>query len=436
MAELLFLWMRGVRPAEVRPQSLARLLSEASGDEDVEALRLSLLRLLPPRGGVRLSFQMAAPFWRLSSASPAGALECGGALPCFLRVALPQGYPIVPPTSHHGSVEVLSPGALGREAARVLSRAAQEKVSEVCHATPAGGAAEHLVALVEWLENTELLEFAANSCQLVAPSGTPSCQVRAFVRFHHVQSIMKLSYLRLWAEDLGIAAVLAAGQPGMLLAEGPRGAIQAYLHRATKILHWGPTPARLVASAVVEEGGGAALRPGLVEASEDFPAVVTAGGTYNGRDSIDFAGLAHALARAGHVGAASELRALLPSAFAHARGRVKESADGWLGYASSAPEPALAGELPEGTAAAATGGDESPTRQPGGGSSAREGSAREGCAQEGGGHVRAGRSGRGETRGRGQRGRWAGSRPQDGTSGWSQSWYPPPRDGHCHDKPW
>merc|ERR1711974_558418 len=71
-------------------------------------------------------------------------------------------------------------------------------------------------------------------------------------------------------------------------------------------------------------------------------AAVTPGGTYNGRDCVDFAAVAGCLAREGHVAAARELDMLVSTAFAHVEGRVKEAEDGsgWVGYSS--PEPLLA----------------------------------------------------------------------------------------------
>lgn len=88
----------------------------------------------------------------------------------------------------------------------------------------------------------------------------------------------------MWAEDLDVAALLAAGQPAMLLVEGPRCAVRAYLDRATKIMHWGPTPARLVGSASMTLGSGSALPKGWAEVADKYPHVVSRGGTYNGRD--------------------------------------------------------------------------------------------------------------------------------------------------------
>lgn len=151
---------------------------------------------------------------------------------------------------------------------------------------------------------------------------------------------MKRGYLSLWAADLGVAALLSAGQPAMLLVEGPHPAVRAYLQCARGVLHWGPTPARLVGSTLIAEDGEKTLPEGLREVADAFPAVVAPGGTYNGRDSTDFAALAGALAAAGHGGAAADLRALCATAFAHAGGRVPEASDGsgWVGYASPEPE--------------------------------------------------------------------------------------------------
>ena len=178
-------------------------------------------------------------------------------------------------------------------------------------------------------------ELAASVCTSRSEDSEES--VRAIVRFHHVQSRMKRGYLRLWADDLEIRALLAVGQPGMLLAEGPLSKLQAFLDRAMKMLHWGPTPCRIVASC---KATGLLLSPGLAEVSDVFPHAVKAGGAYNHRDSIDFQRLAQALVQAGHTDSGSLLQSLASSAFAHTDGRVQEASDGsgWVGYAEPAQD--------------------------------------------------------------------------------------------------
>merc|ERR1719247_1090598 len=153
---------------------------------------------------------------------------------------------------------------------------------------------------------------------------------------------MKRGYMRIWAEDLGVGALVSAGQPAILLAEGRHNDVRAYIDRVTKMIHWGPTPARMVSSSCVADGDGEPLPIGLMQVSEKFPIAVSPGGTYNGRDCIDFSMLAGCLGKAGHAAAARELEALVSTAFAHVEGRVKEADDGsgWVGYAS--PEPQLA----------------------------------------------------------------------------------------------
>merc|ERR1712159_468529 len=102
--------------------------------------------------------------------------------------------------------------------------------------------------------------------------------------------------------------------------------MRAYVDRATQMCHWGPTPARLVASSLIlEDANDRPLAEGVHELTDTFPTAVRPGGTYNGRDCTDYAHLADCLRKAGHLAAARELQALLGSAFAHVEGRVKEA---------------------------------------------------------------------------------------------------------------
>eukprot|EP00439_Symbiodinium_sp_Y106_P055214 s29_g7.t1 len=96
----------------------------------------------------------------------------------------------------------------------------------------------------------------------------------------------------------------------------------------------------------VQEGAPLTV-PGLQEVSEAFPQAVRRGGSYNGRDCVDFGALAEALRFGGHGTAAAELNKLANVAFAHKDGRVEESWDGsgWVGYAEA--EAVLAAPRPE-----------------------------------------------------------------------------------------
>lgn len=331
----------------MKPDVVSRVFGDVDkeGGRSAQEVYIALLQLPQPQVGIKFELELRAPMWRLSAAAPC-ADEIVGALPCHMRISLPVNYPLVPLAEcHGGSVDLAAPGALGREASRIVSRAAHAKLSELCSAAKDRGAAEYIISLVDWVESTELHELAAASCQPARLSEPEVGRIRAFVRFHHVASRMKREYMRLWAEDLGVGALLAAGQPAMLLAEGPAGAVKAFIDRATKMLHWGPTPCRLVGSSSVADGSGEPLAVGLVEVAEAFPRAVAPGGTYNGRDSVDFGALADALEEARHTDAARQLRSLQGAAFAHVNGRVQESDDGtgWVGYAS--PELELAHPL-------------------------------------------------------------------------------------------
>ncbi|CAE8599874.1 unnamed protein product [Polarella glacialis] len=289
--------------------------------------------------------------WRLEAVSPEAAMESGGTLLCSLRVSLPSGYPFCaqkPEASIGGGidVELAAPGSLGREAMKAVSRSAHLQAAQLRAESSATGAPLRVIqGLVDWVQGTEMHELAAAS---VCPSRSRSAdegRVRAFVRFHHVQSLMKRTYMRMWAEDLGVAALLAVGQPGMLLAEGPESSLRAFLERAMKTVHWGPTPARLVfsspASSIPAAPRAKSLRSssvlaanGLDEVSDVFPGCIAPGAAYNGRDSINYMKLAQELASIGLVAASEELQGLARSAFAHSDGRVQEASDGsgWVGY--------------------------------------------------------------------------------------------------------
>merc|ERR1712194_193020 len=147
--------------------------------------------------------------------------------------------------------------------------------------------------------------------------------VRVFLRLHHILCIIKQSYMRIWAQDLRVGVLIAAGQPAMLLVEGARCAVAAYLERVTKAMHWGPTPARLVASAPVYKSTDKLFPIGLTNVADLYPSVVTANGTYNERDSIDYGALADSLNKSGHVDSARELDILRQHAFFHERGRTR-----------------------------------------------------------------------------------------------------------------
>ncbi|CAJ1391877.1 unnamed protein product [Effrenium voratum] len=195
-------------------------------------------------GRLKLQFELEAPMWRLEAANPAA----GSKLPCTLRLTLPPGYPGGGGGGYGGAgdfdAEVAAPGSLGREAMKVVSRHAYCRLCEMRSKGAVRG-------MVDWVQSTELHELAAASFR---PRELRGGLVRAFVRYHHVQSTMKRSYMNLWALELGVTALLSAGQPAMLLAIGPEGQLKAFLDRAMKVVHWGPTPSRLVASSSVKPG--------------------------------------------------------------------------------------------------------------------------------------------------------------------------------------
>ena len=102
--------------------------------------------------------------------------EAGSRLPCSLSLTLSTD-------SGVGDVEVAAPGALGREAMRAVSRAAYCRLVELRkEGLPL------IEGLTSWVQATELHELAAAQCP---PRAGPTGLVRAFVRFHHVQSLMK-----------------------------------------------------------------------------------------------------------------------------------------------------------------------------------------------------------------------------------------------------
>ncbi|CAJ1339162.1 unnamed protein product [Effrenium voratum] len=212
--------------------------------------------------------------------------------------------------------------------------------------------------------------------------GTPDLEpARRFMRAlpeEVTTSTSSRSYMNLWALELGVTALLSAGQPAMLLAIGPEGQLKAFLDRAMKVVHWGPTPSRLVASSSVKPGemesapaGAPLTQPGVLEVAEVFPRSVRPGAGYNGRDCVDFPRLAEELGRF-HGEAARELQMLAKSAFAHQDGRVEEALDGgWVGYAEAEAQLAPGGVLmqlkgPEATApgpAEAAASEAKPTRR-------------------------------------------------------------------------
>ncbi|CAE7764152.1 unnamed protein product, partial [Symbiodinium necroappetens] len=85
---------------------------------------------------------------------------------------------------------------------KIVSRAAFVRLAEL--RSEAGARPPKVIkGMITWMQSTELHELAASSCQ--PPRSLNGGLVRAFVRYHHVQSLMKRSYMRMWAEDLGVA---------------------------------------------------------------------------------------------------------------------------------------------------------------------------------------------------------------------------------------
>lgn len=320
--DLLSLQAEGLQPTA--PEAVSRLFISRS----TEDLRSALQRLPPPAGSISLEFTVPTPFWRLSASYPDEFGENGGSS-CTLRASC-----TATSSRQNTSVEIFATGEMGRLASTLVSRAANGKLSEMRRTGPIGFA-ESVLAISDWIENTELLELAASMGAPAPPGGSNIGRIRAFVRFHHVLGPMKRAYMRLWAEDLAVGSILAVGQPAMLLVEGDADGVRAFVDRVTKLVHWGPTPSMLVASSVVGDADGVPLQVGTKEVLDLFPETVTPNGTYNGRHSTDYNALATALLKAGHTGAAEELRVLSSSAFAHRDGRVAEAEDGtgWVGYA-------------------------------------------------------------------------------------------------------
>jgi len=330
--ELMTMQKQGLQPTA--PENLARIFAECSGNE----LQAALHHFPAPRDSIRIDFEVQAPMWRLTAVYPANAGE--GVIRCTLRATLPLTFASL--SSGQGiSIEIFATGEMGRLASTVVSRAAHAKLAELRRAGQSS-IAQCVMGIIEWVENAEVLELAASMCAPAPPPGNACSCIRAFVRFHHCLGLMKRGYMRLWADDLGLGALLAVGQPAMLLAEGPADAVCAFVDRVTKLIHWGPTPARLVGSTAVGDDDGSRLPSGLREVLDVYAGCVSPNGTYNGRHSTNYIALAAALGKAGHTAAAQELRDLAASAFAHVDGRVAEAADGtgWVGY--SAPECQLA----------------------------------------------------------------------------------------------
>eukprot|EP00913_Durusdinium_trenchii_P000996 g919.t1 len=69
---------------------------------------------------------------------------------------------------------------------KAVSRAAYCRLSELCQAQ-----GSLIRGMVDWVQSTELHELAASYCQPPMGRCAGGGLVRAFVRFHHVQSLMK-----------------------------------------------------------------------------------------------------------------------------------------------------------------------------------------------------------------------------------------------------
>merc|ERR1712176_1041143 len=123
-------------------------------------------------------------------------------MPCCLRVTLPCEYPSVSLTDGRGGrVEINSPGALDKHAARLLTQAAHTKLSGAQPET------WQIRTLTDWLQSVEVYELAAASILPDRSRNSDAGFVRVFVRFHHVLCIVKQSYMRIWAQDLRVGAL-------------------------------------------------------------------------------------------------------------------------------------------------------------------------------------------------------------------------------------
>ena len=146
---------------------------------------------------------------------------------------------------------------------------------------------------------------------------------RAFVRFHHIESHVKIAYGLRWGAELDIGGYIGKGQPGMVCAEGDTECLAKWVDRFTTVLHWGPIPCAVVAMVPTLATDPAPPLPPLAELSTALPACVRAGGAFNGRNCIDFLLLQQTLAGLGHESCAAHLQELLP-VYAHEGGHVDD----------------------------------------------------------------------------------------------------------------
>eukprot|EP01065_Artemidia_motanka_P020293 TRINITY_DN24310_c0_g1_i1.p1 TRINITY_DN24310_c0_g1~~TRINITY_DN24310_c0_g1_i1.p1 ORF type:complete len:357 (+),score=124.60 TRINITY_DN24310_c0_g1_i1:59-1129(+) len=318
---------------EISPPSLVLALR-------AENPRAALAAVEPLRGGVHVRLVVPTPLW--SAAAAVSSRDCrtdSAALNCEVRFSLPPRYPRVGPLEQDGgAVEVKLTGHLTKQAQAYITRTVHSLLFDL-RGSPDP---RFMTACVEWLQGTELHEFAAAAVPRKLSDRSPR---RMWLRLHHIESELKRLYARLWAEQLKVGGLVCVGQPALVMVEGPAAAVGVWHECFTTVLHWGPTPCHTLLDQPLQADDP--VGSCLVELRQLYPRCVSVGGAYNGRDAVDFDRLERALAETGRVSAAQQLRRLLPCVEHDGAGRVREAADGsgWVGYTTDLVVPA-ADELP------------------------------------------------------------------------------------------
>eukprot|EP00755_Sulcionema_specki_P017830 Sspe_Gene.65339::Locus_38685_Transcript_1_1_Confidence_1.000_Length_1042::g.65339::m.65339 len=185
------------------------------------------------------------------------------------------------PTRHSTSLTVLLPPQYPEDCLAVQQVRTKMYLSPLGHRLAAmeipteGG----LLAVFEYVMHCDMAMLALRHVRLETEGGP---LVRSWFHFHHLASVVKRGLIRDWSADLlGLTGVVAGGQPGFVVAEGPARAVES-LHECLRLFSW--RSMHCIRSQPIDQRcceGMVHLPPSFLHAHK----------TSHGRDLVDFPAL-------------------------------------------------------------------------------------------------------------------------------------------------